>query len=578
MDAKLSRHLPPPTNSSPRHPRHPRHSRPPVCLLALAATGTALVAACSSAASSQPGTASGSLSRSTAAGGKTATGATLVVGTTDKVYALDPAGAFDLGSATITTEIYATLLDHPAGSNLPRPSLAVSSGFAAPTEYKVTLKPGLKFANGDSLTSTDVVFSFERQLKIASSVGPSSLLYDLASVSAVTPATVMFHLKSGGDAVFPQILASAAGLIVDHKVFSATSVTPDSVILAKKPYDGPYAIASYQANQLVQLQANPGYQGVLGTPGFAAVDLRFYAAEDNLKLDLQQGNIDLAARTLTVTDLDSLARQPGLKVYNGAATGMQYLVFNFKTQPYGSGTGDANPVKALAVRQAVADLIDRNVISAQVYKGTRQPLYTFLPAAVPTGSPLLKGLYGNGNGGPDPAKARAVLDSAQVATPVRLNIQYNTDHYGAESADAFALIASQLNAGGLFDVSLQSTEWNQYLKQVSAGGFPAYELGWYGDFLDAEDFYVPMYGPQGFVNNNFDDAAVLSLIRKQATTTSESTRAALSLQVQQQLAAQLPIIPLLQISASVAADRKVAGVPQALDTGMLPFAALKPAT
>ena len=565
MDVTLSRLRPPSMTSRPRPPRRP------ASLLALAVTGSALLAACSSSGSSQPGTAA------TVAGSKTTPGATLVVGTTDKVYALDPAGEFDAGSGTITTEIYATLLDHPAGSNVLRPSLAVSSGFASPTKYTVTLKPGLKFANGDPLTSADVVFSFKRQLKIASALGPSSLLYDLASVSAVTPATVVFRLKSANDEVFPQILASAAGFIVDHRVFSATSVTPDSVILAKKPYDGPYTIASYQANQLVQLQANPSYRGVLGAPGFGVVDLRFYASEDNLKLDLQQGNIDLAARTLTITDLDSLARQPGLKVYNGAATGMQYLVFNFKTQPYGTGTSDASPVKALAVRQAVADLIDRTVISSQVYKGTRQPLYTFLPAAVPTGSPLLRGLYGNGNGGPDPAKAKAVLAAAGVTTPVPFDIQYNTDHYGAESADAFALIASQLNASGLFKASLQSTEWNQYLKQVSANGFPAYEFGWYADFLDAEDFYVPLYGPQGFINNNFYDAPLLSLIEKQATATSAIARAALSLRVQRQLAVQLPIIPLVQISSSVAADRKVAGVPQALDTGGLPFAALKPA-
>jgi peptide/nickel transport system substrate-binding protein len=537
-------------------------------LLAAAVTGSALLAACSHA---------GSPANSTATHSKTTSGATLIVGTTDKVYALDPAGAFDAGSGTITTEIYATLLDHPAGSNLLRPSLAASSGFAAPAAYEVTLKPGLTFANGDPLTSADVVFSFERQLKIASSVGPSSLLYDLASVSAVNPATVVFHLKTANDEVFPQILASAAGMIVDHAVFSATSVTPDSAILAKRPYDGPYTIASYQANQLVQLQANPRYQGVLGAPGFATVDLRFYAAEDNLRLDLQQGNLDLAGRTLTITDLNSLARQPGLTVYNGAATGMQYLVFNFKTQPYGTGTSDASPAKALAVRQAAADLIDRAVISRQVYKGTRQPLYTFLPGAVPTGSPLLARLYGNGDGGPDPAKAKAVLAAAGVTIPVTLNIQYNTDHYGAESADAFALIASQLNASGLFKASLQSTEWDQYLKQVAANGFPAYELGWYADFLDAEDFYVPLYGPQGFINNNFDSAPFQSLIGKQATTASASARAALSLRVQQQLAVQLPIIPLVQISASVAADGKVAGVRQALDTGGLPFAALKPA-
>jgi len=541
-----------------------------------AVAGVLLLGACSSSG----GTHNGSAPSSPAAAGQTsaASSTPLLVGTTDKVYALDPAGAFDAGSGTITAEIYATLLDRPAGSNLLRPNLAASAGFASPTEYKVTLKPGLKFANGDSLTSTDVVFSFQRQLKIASPVGPSSLLYNVASVAADGPAAVLFHLKTPNDQVFPQILASGAGQIVDHQVFSATAVTPDSAILAKKPFDGPYTISSYQVNQLVQLKANPDYQGVLGTPGFSTVDIRFYASQDNLKLDLQQGNIDVASRTLPITDLDSLSKQPGLKLYTGAATGMQYLVFNFKTQPYGTGASGASPAKALAVRAAVADLVDRNVISQQVYKGTRSPLYTFLPSAVPTGSPVLKGLYGNGSGGPDAAKAKAVLAAAGITAPVKLSLQYNTDHYGAESADAFALIQSQLNASGLFSVSLQSTEWDQYLKQVAANGFPEYELGWYADFLDAEDFYLPLYGPQGFVNNNFNDPSLLALIDRQATTNGDAARAALSLQIQQQLAKQLPIIPLVQISGTVVADSKVGGVQGALATGGLPLAALKPAS
>jgi peptide/nickel transport system substrate-binding protein len=537
-------------------------------VLAAVAVSTAFLAACSSS--------SGTPSSSATAGHSSST--PLIVGTTDKVYALDPAGEFDAGSGTITGEIYATLLAHPSGSNLLRPDLAASSGFVSSTEYQVKLKPGLKFANGDSLTSADVVFSFERQLKIASSVGPSSLLYDLASVVALSPTTVAFHLKSANDQVFPQILASAAGQIVDHQVFSATTVTPDSKILAKRAYDGPYEISSYQPNQLVQLKANPSYQGIYGAPGFSTVDIRFYASEDNLKLDLQQGNIDLASRTLTITDLDSLAKQPGLKVYNGAAIGIQYLTFNFKTQPYGTGTSNASPAKALAVREAVADLVDRNVISQQVYKGTRPPLYTFLPSAVPTGSPVLEGLYGNGTGGPDLAKAKAVLAAAGVTTPVKLSLQYNTDHYGAESADAFALIQSQLNASGLFSVSLQSTEWDEYLKQVAANGFPEYELGWYADFLDAADFYLPLYGPQGWNNNAFTDASLFTLMQQQATTSGDSARAALSLQIQQELAKQLPVIPLVQISGNVVADSKVADVEQALATGGLPLAALKPAS
>ena len=54
-------------------------------------------------------------------------------------------------------------------------------------------------------------------------------------------------------------------------------------------------------------------------------------------------------------------------------------MFNFNTQPYGAKTPEADPAKALAVRQAVADLIDRQEIADQVYKGTYTPAVLLRP-------------------------------------------------------------------------------------------------------------------------------------------------------------------------------------------------------
>ncbi|WP_261556768.1 ABC transporter substrate-binding protein [Frankia tisae] len=526
-----------------------------------------LLAACGSSgsASSSPG--------SPASSGR---GGSVVIGTTDKVTSLDPAGAFDAGSGTVAGQVYARLLERPAGSSRLRPSLATSAGFSSPSEYKVVLKAGLKFANGDPLTSADVKFSFDRQLKIASTNGPSSLLYNLGSVETPDDTTAVFRLKAANDQVFPQVLASGAGIIVDKAVFSATAVTPDATILAKKPFNGPYTINTYKANELVQFTANPNYQGVLGKPGISTVNLRFFASEDNLKLGLQQGDIDLASRSLSITALDALGKDSKLTVYHGAATGIQYIAFNYKTQPFGTGTAEADPKKALAVRQAVAHALDRKAISNQVYRGTYGPLYTFLPTAVPGGSPVLKSRYGDGQGGADTAKAADVLRAAGVSTPVTLRLQYNVDHYGASSTDSFALIKSQLEATGLFTVNLQSTDWVQYSKERVADSYPAFQLGWYADYLDAQDFFQPLYGDHGFIGNHYSDPALISLIEKQATTSGDGARDALSLQIQTALAAELPIVPLVESSPSVVADKKVSGIQQALATGGLPFGALKP--
>src|SRR5690606_39670358 len=138
--------------------------------------------------------------------------------------------------------------------------------FTSPTEYTVKLKEGLTFANGNELTSSDVKFSFDRQLAIADVNGPSTLLYNLDSTEAVDDTTVVFHLKAGNDQIWPQILSSPAGPIVDEEVFAADAVTSDDDIIAGDAFAGPYTIGSYKFNELVQFKAYDGYQGVLGAP------------------------------------------------------------------------------------------------------------------------------------------------------------------------------------------------------------------------------------------------------------------------------------------------------------------------
>nr|WP_260328670.1 ABC transporter substrate-binding protein [Streptomyces sp. Ag109_O5-1] len=129
-------------------------------------------------------------------GSTAASGTSLTIGTTDQVTSLDPAGAWDAGSGTIESEVYSTLLSVKNGSAEPTPDLATAIKLTGPKQYTVTLKKGLKFANGHELTSSDVKFSFDRELRIADQNGPSSLLYNLGSVAASNPTTVVFTLKS----------------------------------------------------------------------------------------------------------------------------------------------------------------------------------------------------------------------------------------------------------------------------------------------------------------------------------------------------------------------------------------------
>ena len=126
-------------------------------------------------------------------------GSGLIVGTTDKVVSIDPAGSYDNGSLQIQTQVYQYLLNFPAGSTTLTPDAASKCDFDTPTTYVCTIKDGLKFANGNALTASDVAFSFKRIVKINDPNGPASLLTAMKSVEAKDDKTVVFTLNSPND-------------------------------------------------------------------------------------------------------------------------------------------------------------------------------------------------------------------------------------------------------------------------------------------------------------------------------------------------------------------------------------------
>ncbi|MGA3489765.1 ABC transporter substrate-binding protein [Micromonosporaceae bacterium DT55] len=489
----------------------------------------------------------------------------LTIGTSDKILTIDPAGSYDNGSFAVMNQVYPFLLNTPYGSADVKPDIAESAEFVEPTKYQVKLKAGLKFANGNDLTSSDVKFSFDRQVAIAHDNGPASLLGNLASTEVVDDTTVVFNLKSGNDQTFPQILASPAGPIVDEDVFAADALTSDADIVKGNAFAGQYKITGYDMNNLVSYEAFDGYQGILGAAKTKEINVKYYADASNLKLDIQQGNIDVAFRSLSATDVEDLRGNDKVKVVDGPGGEIRYIVFNFNTQPYGAKTADADAKKALAVRQAVADLIDRDELSKQVYKGTYTPLYSFVPEGLTGATESLKGLYGNGQGGADADKAKKRLADAGVQTPVTLSLQYSNDHYGPSSGDEYALIKDQLESSGLFKVDLQTTEWVQYSKDRVTDVYPAYQLGWFPDYSDADNYLTPFFGADNFLVNGYDSAEVQKLVAQQGTTPDAAQRQKLIEQIQETVAGDLSTLPYLQGAQVAITGTDIAGADTTLD-------------
>jgi peptide/nickel transport system substrate-binding protein len=488
-------------------------------------------------------------------------GKPITIGTTDQVTALDPAGSYDNGSLLLEDNLYQFLMSVPAGKTAPEPDAAQKCSFTSPTEYTCTLKPNLKFSNGDPLTAEDVVFSFNRVVKINNANGPVSLIGNMASVTAQGTDTVVFKLKNPNDQTWPFILGTSAGPIVDHKVFPADKLLADDKIVGS----GPFELGNYQKNQLVQLKANPDYTGP-NTAKTSDITLKYYTQSSNLKLDVQSGAIDIAWRSLTPTDVDSLSKDSNVKVLTGAGGELRYLVFNFKTMP---GKNDA---QKLAIRQAIAYSVDRNDLATNVYKGTYQPAYSQIPQGVADATTPFKDAYGEK---PNKAKAQSTLSAAGVTTPVTLNIDYTTDHYGPTSADEYNQIKRQLENTGLFKVNLKGTAYTTYSPERVKDTYSIYQLGWFPDFVDGDNYLGPFLTENNFVHAHYCDPGaknrpcdtdkVLPLLTTEETQSGAARTAAFA-QIQKILATgTMPLLPLLSGKQVAVTGKGISGVEDTLD-------------
>ena len=493
-------------------------------------------------------------------------GDTITVGTTDRITGLDPAGSYDYGSSTVQIQVFPFLYAQDYNTSKLSPDIAADDGSwsADGTEFTVKLKKGLKFANGHDLTASDVKFSFDRIKRIASTNSPVSLLANISSVEAKDDTTVVFHSKVRNDVTLKQVLSSPAGPIVDEQSFSADKLTDADTIVKDNAFAGPYTLTSYKVNEALAYAKNKSYKGL--TPAKNdAVQVKYFADSSNLKMAVQQGQIDVAYRSMTPTDIESLSKDKKVKVVKGPGGEERFLTFNFKIMPYGEKSSEPNADKAKAVRQAVANLIDREELATKVYKGTYTPMYSFIPDGLAGHDDTLKAAYGDGNGKPSSEKAKKTLEAAGVKTPVDLKLQYNPDHYGQSSADEYAAIKSQLEEGGLFKVDLQSTEWTQYSKdrvvtEDSDGVYPAYQLGWFPDYSDPDNYLSPFFRDGNFVNNGYSNQQINDLIVKQAGQIDATERENTLKEIQKLETEDLSTIPLLQGAQVAVTGTNVKGV------------------
>ncbi|MGW6576901.1 ABC transporter substrate-binding protein [Streptomyces sp. NPDC054945] len=489
-----------------------------------------------------------------ASGGGAGSGA-IVVGTTDRFEAadfapapFDPAYAYDAGAWNVLRQTVQTLMHTPRGGGQPVPEAASACRFtdSGNESYRCTLRPGLKFADGEPLTAKDVKFSIDRVLAIKDENGPSSLLSTLDNVEVKGADTVVFHLKTP-DATFPFKLSTPAAGIVSEKNYDAKKLREGFAVDGS----GPYTMkAEVKGGRLVRavFTKNPHYKGDLKLQN-DKVELRTFNDSPAMGKALTDGKIHMVSRTLSPAQITEFSAQPpkGVKLVPMPGLEIRYLGFNT----------EAPVVKDKAVRQALAAAVDRGQLISKVYGKSATPLYSLVPTTVTGHVNSFYNKYGDAN----TPKAAALLKDAGIKTPVKLTLHYTSDHYGDGTAAEFDALKAQLNSTGLFDITVQGSEWADFRPAQKKGDHAAYGLGWFPDYPDADNFLAPFLEQDNFLGTPYANSAVRNRLIPESRRAVDRTIAVPAItEIQDIVAEDVPVLPLWQGKQYVAARDGITGV------------------
>jgi peptide/nickel transport system substrate-binding protein len=448
-------------------------------------------------------------------------GGTLVLARSGEVTNLDPHKVPAFTSARVFELVYSYLmrLDENLGV---QPDLAASMPTTSTDGKTVTVKlrTGVKFHNGDPLTSADVKYTFERILDPKNAAVARSFFTDVDTITAPDDSTVVFNLKNPNAALLAYMAHPNTG-IVSKKIGEANAD------LSKKETaigSGPFKLAEWVPDNFMRFEANKDYY-VAGQPYLDGIRINVVPDESGLAAALRTKAADMAivtdanvARTLRGDTTIALDSKPSLS-YN-------LLFMNTKRKPLDN----------VMVRQAIAYAIDRKAIIDAVALGEGEVTGPIAPALANYALPTSQfPLYTR-----DVAKAKQLLQQANVG-PVSFTILTSTTEpsYGKDVAQ---LVQAQLAEAGI-TVKIETVEFTAYVDRWLKADFDV-ATGLNGGGPDP-DFYVFRYftndGNLNFITS-YQNSVSSDAIKQARASTDVAKRKTLYTTAQQELVNGVPFI------------------------------------
>jgi glutathione transport system substrate-binding protein len=393
--------------------------------------------------------------------------AQLIVMQTEAPRTMDPADH---------TETYTTAVLNPMYEGLTRfnqqlevvPALA-TSWHSSPdgANWTAALRPNVRFHDGTPFNADAVVASFNRLMDEKRGLaGASNVRRSVGSVQALTPLTVVFHLKAPF-AAFPRLLAvtSIVSPSADH----------DGYLSRHAVGTGPYRFAEWKSGEYVREVRNEDYWGKPLRPA----ELRWMWTTEPALMNMAvvAGEVDLV-NPLPPIFADAMRHNDKIRLLSGESSAVFWVALNTRYKP----------LSDIRVRRALNYATDRlNLVRSQL-RGYGKPSQSPLAPAVANYDADLKGYpY-------DLAKARALLAEAGYPDgfPLSMAVQENQVNFAEVLQGMWqqvhVMLTIQRLESGVFSQTIFGTP-----EQKAATHTDSVFASWASPTLDAERQLGPLF-------------------------------------------------------------------------------------
>ena len=394
--------------------------------------------------------------------------------------------------------------------------------------YTFKLRPDTKWhnkppMNGRALTAQDVVWSFERFMKVS----PQKATFDIVSgVTAPDDRTVVFTLKDQF-APFEAALGAPIFWILPKEV-----VEQDGDASKRTVGSGPFIFDKYETGVSFTGKKNPDY--------YRKGEPRIDEVIGHIIPDTATQMAALRAKELDYVDVP----QQELEALKKSNPELQLVETQFNNIPFTYWRLDRPPFNDVRVRQAVSIAINRDELIRIINQG-RGNYNNAIPWALsdwwldprgPDQGPTAKYFK------TDIAEAKRLLSEAGYPNGFKADL-VSTPGYGQVWVQSVELVQQFLKAVGI-DATIKMQEYAAYLGTTFQGKLPEGDnvlvYGLETPFTEPHDLLFNMYHPKGTRNHaGVNDPKLTEMIEKQMRTVDRADRKKQIFDIQRYLAEQM---------------------------------------